>query len=95
MADAAAVGVSTIAIGQSVVAYQFLMPKLSEVRRADPADELMQGDVFWGQIGAAALAVAVGLMLTSLTGSRIPLYTSMFIAALLAVVYHFAWRSQP
>jgi len=93
MADTNAAGVSTIAIGQTVVAYQFLMPRLSEVRRADPDDPDMRGDVFWGQIGAAALTLTVGFMLMSLTESRVPMYTAVFIAMVLAAVYHFAWRS--
>lgn len=90
MADAGALGASSIAIGQTVVAYQFFLPRLSEVRRADPDDRLMRGDVLLGQVAAGAVSISVGGMLTWLTGSRIPLLTSVFIALVIAGLYHYA-----
>lgn len=93
MSDINAVGVSSIAIGQTVVAYQFFLPRLSEVRRAEPSDPLMRGDVYLGQVAAGALSISVGGMLAYLTGSQVPLYTSIVIALVIAGTYHYAMRS--
>lgn len=90
MADAGAVSVSAIAIGQTVVAYQFFLPRMSDVRRASPADTAMQKDVIVGQLGAGALSLAVGGLLAVLTRSATPVYASLFVAAVIAVVYHYA-----
>lgn len=93
MADASAVGAASISLGQTVVAYQFFLPRLSEVRRADPSDPLLSGDVYLGQVAAGAVSVSVGVMLSALTGSRVPLYTSLFMALVIGGLYHYALRS--
>lgn len=93
MADASAVGAASISLGQTVVAYQFFLPRLSEVRRADPNDPLLSGDVYLGQVAAGAVSVSVGVMLSALTGSRVPLYTSLFMALVIGGLYHYALRS--
>lgn len=93
--DTGAVTVSSIAIGQTVVAYQFFLPKLSEVRHADSTDTVTRGDVYLGQIAAGALSISVGGTMTMLTGSKIPLFTSILIACIIAGTYHYALRSAP
>lgn len=90
MADAAALGAASIAIGQTVVAYQIFLPRLGEVRRADTDDPMMRGDVLLGQLAAGSVSVMVGLMLTQMSGSRMPLMVSLFIAVLIAGIYQYA-----
>lgn len=92
MADPGAVSVSAIAIGQTVVAYQFFLPRLQEVRRADPGDPGVRGDVLLGQVGAGAVSLAVGIMLASLSGSPVPVWATLFVAAIIAGVYHYAMK---
>lgn len=90
MADAGALGASTLSMGQTVVAYQFFLPRLNEVREADADDPTMRGNVILGQVAAGALSVTVGIMLAWLTGSAIPIYTALFIALVIAAIYHYA-----
>lgn len=86
-----AVAVSGIAIGQTITAYQFFLPPLDKVRHANPtADRTMVNDVYLGQAAAGAVSVGIGIMLAKLTGSRMPIYTSGFIALIIAGMYHYA-----
>lgn len=88
MADPGALAVSSIAIAQTVTAYSAFLPRLNEVRRDASTD--MRADVYIGQIAAGGVSLLVGFIITSLTGSKLPLFVSFAIAAFLAAVYHFA-----
>lgn len=90
MADPGALGAASIAIGQTVVAYQIFLPKLGDVRRAEKGDPVMRGDVLLGQLAAGSVSVMVGLMLTQMSGSRTPLMVSLFIAVLIGAIYQYA-----
>lgn len=97
-ADSTSVAVSGIAIGQTITAYQFFLPPLKDVRRAVPGPNGNTGvmrDVYAGQVAAGALSIGVGAMLANMTGSRFPLYTSLFIAGIIAVTYHLAMVKNP
>lgn len=90
--EAGEVSASAIAIGQTVVAYQFFLPKLSDVRRAD--DSVTRRDVYLGQFAAGAVSLAVSVMFGWMTGSPIPVYVSLIIAVIIAGVYHYAMESE-
>lgn len=94
MADAGAVSAATISLGQTVVAYQFFLPPLREVRKGDPTDNDVRGDVLLGQIAAGGLSLAVGALLSSMTGSPYPTYTALFIALLIGGVYQYALQTR-
>lgn len=83
-----AIAVSGIAIGQTITAYQFFLPPLREVRRG--TDRAMVQDVYMGQLAAGAVSIGVGSMLAILTESRTPVYISVFIAVIIAGMYHYA-----
>lgn len=90
MAD---IGPASLAVSQSFSAFQFFLPKLSEVRRADPVtDPDIVGDVRMGEIGAVTLAVGVGAILSSLTGSSVPAVVSLLIVGVLICLYEAALR---
>lgn len=93
--NGAALAVSSIAIGQTVSAYQFFLPPLREVRQAGPDDQTMCRDVYVGQVAAGAVSIGVGMMLSFLTGSKLPAFISLFIALIIAGIYHYTMRSQP
>jgi hypothetical protein len=94
--NSTAVAVSGIAIGQTITAYQLFLPPLQEVRRADPAvNRAVVHDVYLGQAAAGAVSIGVGAMLASVTGSRFPVYTSVFIAFIIAASYHYALICRP
>lgn len=92
--DPGALQASTISIGQTVVAYQFFLPTLREVRQADPGDPRMRGDVFLGQVAAGSVSLGVGILLGWMTGSKLPLVVSAFIALVIAGLYHYALNGQ-
>lgn len=91
MADSASgIGAASLSIPLTITSYQFFLPRLSEVRRAEPDDKHMRGDVYLGQVAAGATSVSVGMMMTVLTGSKVPLWTSVFIALIIAAMYQYA-----
>lgn len=93
-ADAGSLQASAISIGQTVGAYQFFLPTLREVRQADSNDPRMRGDVYLGQVAAGSVSLGVGLLLGWMTGSKLPLVVSGFIALVIAGLYHYALNGQ-
>ncbi len=90
MADPGALSSASIAIGQTVFTYSYFMPPLREVRKSSKDDPDMRGDVLLGQIAAGSVSMAVGMMLTWMTGSKAPVYTTLFIAAVIGIIYQYA-----
>lgn len=89
-ADPGALTASSIAIGQTVFVYSYFLPPLREVRRGDPNDPAIRGDVYLGQVAAAAVSLSVGGLVTWMTGSSIPVMSAIAVAAVIAVIYHYA-----
>lgn len=89
-ADAGVITAATVTIGQTVAAYSYFLPPLREVRQSDSNDPTMRGDVLLGQVAAGSVAMSVGVLLTWLTGSSVPTYTTLFIAVVLSVIYQYA-----
>lgn len=92
-ADSGSVAAATVAIGQSVAAYSYFLPTLREVRQADRDDPTMRGDVLLGQVASGSVSVSIGVMLAWLTGSQVPVYVSILVAAIIASIYQFALNS--
>jgi hypothetical protein len=90
MADPGALTASSIAIGQTVFAYSYFLPPLREVRRADPNDPDVRGDVILGQVAAMAVSLSIGGLVTWMTGSTIPVLTTIAVAVVIAIIYHYA-----
>lgn len=88
--DAGAASAATVSIGQTVGVYSYFLPKLQEVRHASGNDNEMRQDVLIGQVAAGSLSMAVGVLLSWMTGSPVPTYTTLFIAIIIAVVYQYA-----
>lgn len=89
-ADGAVIGAATVSLGQSITAYSFFLPPLREVRRAAPNEPSMRGDVHMGQVAAGVVTVGVGIMLSYLVGSFIPLTVAATTAVMIAIVYETA-----
>lgn len=87
-------GPATIAIGQSVGAFQFFLPRLSDVRKSDvDSDPDMAGDVRLGEVAASALTLGIGIMVSSLSGSAYPAYVSVLMCLILICVYETALKA--
>lgn len=89
-ADPGAVTGAAISIGQTVGAYQFFLPRISDVRRSDPDESGMRGDVLLGQLAAGAVSLSVGILLAWMTGSAVPVYATLFVALVIAAFYQLA-----
>lgn len=94
MANSSDAAIAITALGQTFVGYSFFLPPLREVRQAARTDSSMQGDVRLGEFAATSLALAVGMMLSQLSGSSLPIYTSLVTAAILIGVYEYALQGE-
>lgn len=84
-------GPAALSISQGISAFQFFLPKLSDVRKADPAnDPDIVGDVRMGEIAAITLCVGVGAIVSSLSRSAIPAVVSALMAGILVCLYESA-----
>lgn len=92
MATGNDLGAATIALGQSVGAFQFFLPRLSDVRKSTMDDADMVGDVRMGELAAGALCIGIGAMVSSLSGSPYPAMVSVAMTAILVCLYEAALR---
>lgn len=87
-------GPAMLSVTTGVQAFQSLLPKLSEVRKADPVQNPdIAADVRMGEVGAATLTMGVGLIASSLTKSPLPAVTGLIMTFILIAVYESALRS--
>lgn len=87
-------GPAMLSVTTSVQAFYTLLPKLSEVRKADPvANPDIAADVRMGEVGAVALTLGVGAIASSLTQSPLPAVTGVAMALVLVAVYETALKS--
>lgn len=87
------VGPASLALGQSVGLFTALLPKFADIRRADITDELA-ADVRMGEVAAATVAIGIGTIISSLTGSPIPAFTALIMVFILICVYEAALRAK-
>lgn len=87
------IGPASLAVSQGFSAFQFFLPKLSEVRRANvDTNPDIVGDVRLGEVAAFTLTLGVGAIVSSLTGSAVPAFVALLIGAMLVFVYEAALR---
>ena len=87
-------GPAMLSVTTSVQAFYTLLPKLSEVRKADPvANPDIAADVRMGEVGAVALTLGVGAIASSLTQSPLPAITGVAMALVLVGIYETALKS--
>jgi hypothetical protein len=88
-----AIGPATLALTQSIGAFQFFLPRLADVRRASTKDNPdIVGDVRMGEVAAGALCLGVGAIVSSMTGSPYPAMVSLVMMLVLVCVYEAALR---
>jgi hypothetical protein len=91
MAD---IGIATLALTQGFAQFQAHLPKLSEIRKADPAnDPEFTADVRMGEVAAFIGTMGIGVIVSSLTGDPLPTYISLIVCALLIGLYESVLRS--
>lgn len=92
MADSAAIGVATLSITQGFAQFNVFLPRLSEVRKAVPGDDVA-ADVRVGELAAIAGTMGVGIMVSSLTGHKLPALVSVFVCVLMVGIYESVLRT--
>lgn len=86
-------GPASLAASQSITAFQFFLPKLSDVRKVDASSNPeIVGDVRMGEVAAIALALGVGAITSSLSQSPVPMFAAVVMVAILVCVYEAALR---
>lgn len=80
-------GPATLGVGQTIGAFQFFLPKLSDVRKATMDDVDMVGDVRMGEVAALTVCLGVGAIVSSMTGSVVPIAASAVMAMVLICIY--------
>jgi hypothetical protein len=90
MAD---LGVAAIALTQTYAQFQSYMPKITDVRKADPFDTEMIGDVRMGEIASLIGSLGVGLIVSSITGDPTPTYVSVGVSLMLIALYEYTLRA--
>lgn len=85
-------GVAAISLAQSFGFFQSYMPAIAEVRKADPADKELAGDVRIGETASLAGSLAVGGIIAWITGDPTPVYVSLLVCAVMIAVYEMTLR---
>lgn len=86
-------GPASLAAGQTISGFLAFLPRLSDVRKANAgAEPDIVGDVRLGEVAASAMAIGVGVIASSLSGSPVPMYAAAFVAVILIAVYEIALR---
>lgn len=92
MAD---VGSAMLSVTSALQAFQSLLPKISDIRKADPANNPdIAADVRMGEIAAASMTMGVGLIASSLTQSSLPTVTALVIVVILVTIYESTLRAE-
>ena len=88
MPDASMLGPATLSMTQGMTLFLAMLPKISEVRKADPINNPdIAADVRMGEVAACTLTVGIGITASSLTGSPIPTYTAIITCGILVFIY--------
>ncbi len=95
MPNPEALGPASLALGNTVNSFGVFLPKLTEVRRSLPGDPSIVKDVRLGQIGAVSVSMGFGAIMSSLSGSPVPVYVSFLMSAVIIGLYEQALRSEP
>jgi hypothetical protein len=81
-------GSSSLAISQSVIAFTAFLPNFVEVGRADK--DQIAGEVRLGETAAVVIGLAIGGLLSYLSGSYVPLFIAAIMSAILVAMYETA-----
>lgn len=92
MVDPGVAGAATLGITQGVSAFQFFLPRLSDVRKGSMNDPELVGDVRMGEVAAITLCVGIGAIVSSLTASSVPVLVSIVVSTILVCLYEATLR---
>lgn len=93
--DPGLLGPATLGITQGVSVFMTLLPNISTVRKSDPYNNPeVAADVRVGEIAASAINIGIGVIVTNLTGSPVPVVVSAIVSLILICLYESVLRSE-
>lgn len=88
-------GPATLAVTQGIAAFHSFLPPFTEIRRTTPEDNAaFAADVRMGEVAAVTTTMGLGLIVSSLTGNPLPVYTSAVMCLILVCLYETTLRSK-
>lgn len=88
------VGPATLSVTQAIGAFNVFLPRFTDVRRNNPADNPeFAGDVRTGEVAACVVSLGVGATISSLTKSPVPVLAAAFISLVLVILYESVLQS--
>lgn len=88
-------GPAMLSVTSGIQAFQSLLPKISEIRKADPVNNPdVAADVRMGEVAGATLTMGIGLIASSLTQNPLPAVTALVMVIILVVVYESALKAE-
>lgn len=87
-------GPATLSVTQGIGAFNSFLPRLSEVRKANPHDNPdVAADVRMGEVAGVALTMGIGVIASSLTGSPVPAFTAAITCLVIIFLYESVLRA--
>jgi hypothetical protein len=88
-------GPTMLGVSQAIGSFQAFLPKLSEIRKADPATQPeFAADVRMGEVAATAITMGVGLIVSSATKSPAPVTISFLMCLFLVFLFESTLRAE-
>lgn len=92
--DPSLLGPATLAISQAVSSFTTFLPPLAEIRKNHPdIDPSFAADVRVGELAAIGITLGIGAMVSTLTGSSVPVIVGLATAVGLVVLYESVLKS--
>jgi hypothetical protein len=92
MPNPQALGSSSLAISQSVIAFTAFLPNFIEVGRSDK--DQIANEVRLGETAAVVIALSIGALLSWLNGDKTPFFIAALMAFVLVMMYEVAMRKE-
>lgn len=87
-------GPAMLGVTTGIQAFQGLLPRISDIRRADPQNNPdVAADVRLGEVAGVTLTMGIGIIASSLTGSSIPAFTALLMCLILVCIYESTLRA--
>lgn len=87
-------GPASLAIAQGVTAFNVFLPKITDIRKANPADNPdFAADVRIGEVAAVTVTMGIGLIASSLTRNSVPALVSGLVCLILIFLYESVLRA--
>lgn len=87
-------GPAMLAVTTGIQAFQGMLPRISDIRRADAmGDPGIAADVRMGEVAGVTLTMGIGIIASSLTGSAVPAFTALLMCFILVMLYESTLRA--